>query len=115
MGYRIAGVCLLVGCLIFYDPNSASLTQRLAIPAMMALGAWGLVQNLAAVAIGVTVLAGIHSDIDNHHWLDALGYPAITIIAGLTLTVILLRRFRQRIRDTHAQRWRNRQPRTPVR
>ncbi len=112
MGYRIAGVCLLIGGLIVYDPNSGSLVHRLAIPALMAFGAWGLVQNLAAVALGVTVLAGIHSDIDNAYWLDALGYPIITIVAALTLTVILVRRFRQRIRDTHAQRWRNRQPRS---
>lgn len=65
MPYRITGVCLLVGCLIIYDPHATTLVQRLAIPALMALGAWGLVQNLAAVALGVSVLAGIHSDIDN--------------------------------------------------
>lgn len=114
MGRRITGVVVLSGCLLAYDPAGTDLLQRGVIPALMALAAWGLVQNLSAVALGVAVLSGIHSDFTASHWLDRLAYPAISLAAGVTLGVIVWRRFQHRIQATHEQRWRDRQPRTPA-
>jgi len=114
MGRRIAGVVVLSGCLLAYDPGATDLLQRGLLPALMALAAWGLVQNLAAVALGVAVLAGIHSDLHAPHWLDHLAFPAISAAAAVTFGIIVWRRFRRRIQATHDHRWRDRQPRTPT-
>ena len=115
MGRRISGVVVLSGCLLAYDPAGTDLLQRGIIPALMALAAWGLVQNLAAVALGVAVLGAIHSDFSAPHCLDRLVYPATSLAAGVTVAVIVWRRFQRRIQATHEPRWRNRQPRTPAR
>ena len=106
MGRRITGVIVLSGCLLAYDPTGTDLLQRGIIPALMALAAWGLVQNLAAVALGVAVLSGIHSDFTAPHWLDRLAYPAISLAAGVTFGIIVWRRFRHRVLATHEERCR---------
>jgi hypothetical protein len=114
MGRRITGVIVLSGCLLAYDPAGTDLLQRGIIPALMAVAAWGLVQNLAAVTLGVAVLGGIHSDFTAPHWLDRLAYPAISLAAGVTFGIIVWRRFRRRVLATHAERWRDRPPRNPA-
>ncbi len=114
MGRRVTGVIVLSGCLLAYDPAGTDLLQRGIIPALMAVAAWGLVQNLAAVTLGVAVLGGIHSDFTAPHWLDRLAYPAISLAAGVTFGIIVWRRFRRRVLATHEERWRDRQPRNPL-
>lgn len=105
MGLRIAGLVLVIAGLALFDTSSSSVTQRLVLPLAMAVGAWALVQNAAAVALGVTVLALIHSDLSASHWIDRLAYPILTGFGGAVLIAIAWRRFRDRMRDTHHARW----------
>ena len=102
---RTAGVVILIFGLIVYDPTSISATQRLLIPLLMAIGSWALVQNVAAVTLGVAVLAFIHSDLMAASWIDRLAYPLLAATAALLLVLIGAQRFRARIRSTHEARW----------
>jgi len=106
---RVLGFLLLMGCLAFYDATSDSTLHRLGIPLLMALGAWSLVQNLAAVAIGGTVLAVIHTDLGAGQWIDSIAYPALAGIGLAVLTVIAWQRFTRRIARTHDARWSERE------
>ncbi len=105
---RLLGLAVLLVCLALYDPGAAGAVQRLGLPLLMALGAWALVQNLAAVALAVAVLGVIHLDLTNGDWIDRIAWPVITLIAILTFAWILLGRFRRHIRDTHEERWQKR-------
>lgn len=102
---RLLGLVFVLGCLAVYDPNAMGVIQQLAIPLLMALGAWALVQNLAAVALAVTVLGIIHLDLSASNWIDRLAWPVLTLAAALTLLMIGLKRFRRRIAETHESRW----------
>lgn len=115
---RTAGVVVLVLCLLWYVPGADSTTQRLWLPLLMAAGAWALTRNLTAVALGGTLLAAIHSDLQAAEWIDRLAYPLLALLGALVLTAILVRRFRARIAATHDARWANRPGRpdaTPAR
>ena len=105
---RLAGLAVVLVCFAVYDPEAGSAIHRLLLPLLMALGAWALVQNLAAVALAVAVLGVIHLDLTSGDWIDRIAWPLITLGAILTFAWILLGRFRQRIRDTHEQRWQSR-------
>ena len=105
---RLIGLATVLVCLALYDPEASSAVQRLALPLLMALGAWALVQNLAAVALAVAVLGLIHLDLASGDWIDRIAWPALTLAAILTIVCILIGRFRQRIRDTHEARWQSR-------
>lgn len=105
---RGAGVGVLILCLLWYVPGADSTAQRLWLPLLMAAGAWALTRNLTAVAIGGTMLAAIHSDLQATEWIDRLAYPLLALLGALVLAVILLRRFRARIIATHDARWANR-------
>ncbi len=105
---RLVGLATVLACLAFYDPDAGSALQRLGLPLLMAAGAWALIQNLAAVAFAVAVLGLIHLDLASGDWVDRIAWPIVTLAACLTFAWILIHRFRQRIRDTHEQRWQNR-------
>jgi len=105
---RLAGLATVLACLAFYDPDAGSGLQRLALPLLMALGAWALVQNLAAVALAVAVLGVIHLDLDGDDWIDSIAWPTLTLAAVIALLVIMIRRFRARIAETHEARWADR-------
>jgi hypothetical protein len=102
---RLLGCIVLVACLAFFDTDSQTPTQRLGIPLFMALGAWMLVQNLAAVAIGMLTLALIHSDREAASWIDSVAYPLLALGSGLMLGMVAVQRFRRRINRTHEARW----------
>ena len=108
-GARISGLLILIVCFAIYDPQSASLTHRLVLPLIMVLGAWALVQNAAIVALATALLAGLASNPGSGFWIEAYAYPVLAIVAGVTVAAITAQRFRQRIQDTHAARWSNRQ------
>jgi hypothetical protein len=108
---RLIGLATVLVCLAVYDPAATDVAQRLAIPLLMALGAWALVQNLAAVALAVAVLGVIHLDLRGGDWIDRIAWPILTLAASLTFAGILITRFRQRIRDTHEERWQSRRDR----
>jgi len=105
---RLAGLATVLVCLAFYDPVATSAMQRLALPLLMALGAWTLVQNLAAVTLAVAILGLIHLDFAGGDWIDRIAWPVLTLAASFTFAGILIGRFRQRIRDTHEERWQRR-------
>lgn len=102
---RVGGVCLLMICLVVYIPGGEGATQQLWLPLAMAGGAWALTRNLTAVAIGGTVLAAIHSDLDAANWIERIAYPALGLGGSVLLAVIFTQRFRKRIADTHEARW----------
>ena len=54
------------------------------------------------------VLSLIHADLTADDALRRLGYPLIAAVAGSALLALLWHRFRQRIRRTRAERWRDR-------
>jgi hypothetical protein len=102
---RLIGLATVLVCLALYDPAGAGALQRLLLPLLMALGAWALVQNLAAVALAVAVLGLIHLDLTTGDWIDRIAWPILTLAAIATLIAIMIRRFRARISETHAARW----------
>jgi hypothetical protein len=106
--WRIAGVALLALSVILYEPDSAQIWQRLGLPLVMAAAAWLMVQNVVAVALGTTLLAAIHSQPGNPDPVTGIGYPLVAVTAALVLLGVLVRRFQDRIRSTHDERWRQR-------
>ena len=107
---RLAGLILLLGCLALYQPGSPGVANQLIYPLLMAAGAWALVQNLAAVALAGTVLAALHARPGAPDWIPGLAYPALVVLGVVVLAVILIRRFRRRIAETHDARWSGRRP-----
>lgn len=102
---RLAGLFLIFLGLALYDPESPAAVHRLLLPALLAVGAWALVQNVAAVAIATAVLGVIHLDLEAGSWIDRYAYPAVTAAAVLTLLAIGVQRFRRRIVETREARW----------
>ena len=111
---RIAGVALLAACVLAYDGDAPGAWQRLVLPLGMAFAAWLMVRNLAAVALGTALLAGIHSAPGSTDPIAATGYPLVAAGATLVLIAVFIGRFRARIAATHDARWRQRRAeRTP--
>jgi len=108
MGFRIAGVIVLTACLVIYEPNNADLLHALLLPVLAAAGAWGLVQNFTAVAIGATVLALIHSEPGSPRPIEGWVYPAVALSGTAYLLFVMVQRFRNRIAATHGARWASR-------
>ena len=108
---RLAGVGVLIAATVLYDANDASMLQRLLIPGAMALGAWLVVQNFAAVLIAVTALTAIRTDFASDSWLASRAYPGIALLGGCGLGAIGLARFRARIAATREARWSQRNAR----
>jgi hypothetical protein len=106
--WRIAGVALLALSVVLYEPSSPQIGQRLGLPLVMAAAAWLMVQNIVAVALGTTLLAAIHSQPGSPDPVTGIGYPLVAVAAALVLLGVLVRRFRERIRSTHDERWRHR-------
>ena len=59
LGFRVAGLVLLLGCLAVFDPVAESVAQQLLIPLLMIFAGYALIQNLAVVALATSVLAAI--------------------------------------------------------
>ncbi len=105
---RLIGVGILLATALTYDADASNMVHRLLIPAFMALGAWLVVQNLAAVLIAVAVVAATRSDLASADTLASRVYPIVALVAGCALGAIGLLRFRARIVATRAARWRGR-------
>lgn len=110
--WRLAGVALLAVLVVLYQPTQHDVAQRVLIPTGMALGAWMLVQNLAAVALGGGLLAAIHSAPGSDDWVRAVAYPGLAGLSAVILLAIFVQRFRRRIAATHAARWQQRRTAT---
>jgi uncharacterized membrane protein len=111
--WRIAGLVLLGVLVVAYQTEQDDLVHRLLIPVAMALATWLMVQNVAAVAIGGGLLAGIHSDPGSRDWIESIAYPVLAVTCAVIVVTVFARRFRRRIRDTHEARWRDRRAGLP--
>lgn len=106
--WRLAGVVLLLGAMGLWQPDSAGAMARIGVPLVMALATGMIVQNVAAVALGSAILAGIHSAPGADDPVTGIGYPLIASCAAILVIIIFMRRFRARIRATHDARWQHR-------
>ncbi|MDH3640863.1 MAG: hypothetical protein OES38_02140 [Gammaproteobacteria bacterium] len=109
---RVAGVVLMGIAVMWFDPLSTSALHRLLVPLLMAAAAWLMVQNAAAVLLGVTLLTTIHTDLQSNNLISSRAYPALAILAAGALGYILWLRFRSRIEATREERWRSRTDRS---
>jgi hypothetical protein len=101
---RAVGLTVVVGFLLLWQPDSLDPWQRVVLPAVLAIGAWLVVNNVAAVALAVLALAAVHTDV---HAADAVYsrlYPAVAVAAALTVVVIYGRRFADYMKKTQAAR-----------
>lgn len=108
LSLRMAGVVLIVAVLFVLDLNQDDATNQLWLPLLLAAGAFLMTLSAMAVAIAVGTLAILHMDLDSTFWVTASAYPLLVAVSGLFITWVLLQRFRQRIKDTHDERWANR-------
>ena len=110
MSLRIAGVVLILAVLFVLDLTVDNATNQLWLPMLLAAGAYLMTLSLMAVAIAVGTLAILHMDLQAMFWVQATAYPILVAISAVIIGGTLLQRFRQRIRDTHDERWANRRP-----
>ena len=108
LSLRMAGVVVTLAVLFVIDLNVDNPTNQLWLPLLLAAGAYLMTLSVMAVAIAVGSLALLHTDLAAAFWVPATAYPALVSISVVTIGWILLQRFRQRIRDTHEERWANR-------
>lgn len=104
---RAAGLGLVVVFLLLWEPNSLDPMHRLALPALLAFGAWLVVANLAAVTLAVLALASIHTDLSADDPVRALVYPGVAVLAALTAAALYGRRFIAYMRATRGARRRD--------
>jgi hypothetical protein len=64
--------------------------------------------SVMAVALSCGTLAAIHLDLSSASWVQAQAYPLVVAVSAIIAGRIGLQRFRQRIADTHEERWANR-------
>jgi hypothetical protein len=112
MVQRVAGLALVIVFLFTYAPDSTTLTQRLWLPLIAAIGAYLVVQNVLAVALGVALLAGINSVPGGPDPLTGTVFPLLAGAAACVAAAILIRRFGSAIRNTRAARQAARASRT---
>ena len=101
---RGAGLALILTGALTFDEAATVPMHTLWLPLMMAVGAALALQNLLAVALAITALAGIHADPGGSDWVAARAYPALAGAGAVVITVILARRFRHTMANTRAAR-----------
>ena len=67
-----------------------------------------MTHSVMAVALSCGTLAAIHLDLNSASWVQAKAYPLVVAVSAIIAGRIGLQRFRQRIADTHEERWANR-------
>jgi hypothetical protein len=110
LAVRLAGVAIILGCVLLYRDHPDPVLRDLVLPAAIAVGALLAVRNVIAVALGAGLLAAIHWHPDGN-WIERIVYPLAALVAFAIVATIWIRRFRERIATTHDARWRGR--RTP--
>jgi hypothetical protein len=106
---RGLGLTLILGSSLIFDSHSDTPLHDLWLPLVMGIGAILALQNILAVALGTTALAGIHTNFHSVDWVPAQAYPLLALLGSVTIAVILVRRFRERIITTRAEREARRQ------
>lgn len=96
-------ILILASSLIFDTASDAPL-HSLWLPLMMAIGAMLALQNVLAVALATTALSAIHTNLTSADWVIALAYPLLAALGTVTITVILVQRFRHQVVATRAAR-----------
>ena len=109
LSLRLAGVVIILAVLFVVDLNIDDAVNQLWLPLLLAAGAYLMTLSLMAVAITAATLAFLHMELSATFWVPAIAYPALLIICCFYIAWVLLQRFRQRIKDTHEERWANRQ------
>ena len=64
-----------------------------------------MVTAMMAIAIACGTLAYIHINSASPFWVESTAYPLIVLCSIAIIGRVLLKRFRQRIADTHEARW----------
>ena len=109
LSLRLAGVVVISAALFVIDLNVDDAVNQLWLPLLLAAGAYLMTLSLMAVAITVATLAFLHMELGAAFWVPALAYPALLAVCSAYIGWVLLQRFRQRIEDTHEERWASRQ------
>ncbi len=108
LSLRMAGVVVTLAVLFVVDLTVDDVANQLWLPLLLAAGAYLMTLSLMAVAIAVGSLALMHADLAAAFWVPATAYPLLVAVSALIVSWILVQRFRQRIEDTHEERWANR-------
>ena len=108
LSLRMAGVVVTLAVLFVIDLTVDDVVNQLWLPLLLAAGAYLMTLSLMAVAIAVGSLALLHADLATAFWVPATAYPMLVAVSALIIGWILIQRFRQRIKDTHEERWANR-------
>ena len=109
LSLRLAGVVVISAALFVIDLNVDDAVNQLWLPLLLAAGAYLITLSLMAVAITAATLAFLHMELGATFWVPALAYPALLAVCSAYIGWVLLQRFRQRIKDTHEERWASRQ------
>jgi predicted membrane protein len=109
LSLRLAGVVVILAVLFVIDLNVDDAVNQLGLPLLLAAGAYLMTLSLMAVAITAATLAFLHMELGATFWVPALAYPALLAMCSAYIGWVLLQRFRQRIKDTHEERWASRQ------
>ena len=109
LSLRLAGIVVISAALFVIDLNVDDAVNKLWLPLLLAAGAYLMTLSLMAVAITAATLAFLHMELGAAFWVTALAYPALLAVCGAYIFWVLLQRFRQRIEDTHEERWAGRQ------
>ena len=109
LSLRLAGVVVISAALFVIDLNVDDAVNQLWLPLLLAAGAYLMTLSLVAVAITAATLAFLHMELGAAFWVPALAYPALLAVCSAYIGWVLLQRFRQRIEDTHEERWASRQ------
>ena len=109
LSLRLAGVVVILAVLFVIDLNVDDAVNQLWLPLLLAAGAYLMTLSLMAVAITAATLAFLHMELGATFWVPALAYPALLAACSAYIGWVLLQRFRQRIKDTHEERWASRQ------
>ena len=106
--FRVAGAALALIAVFTLDLSQSSAVHKLWLPMILAIGIYFMTFSIMAVAASCGTLAAIHLDLNSVSWVESQAYPVVVGVSALIAGRIGLQRFRQRIADTHEERWANR-------
>ncbi|MEZ7819086.1 MAG: hypothetical protein ACI8RT_001096 [Candidatus Azotimanducaceae bacterium] len=106
--FRLAGAALALAAVFVLDLSQATALHKLWLPMLLAIGVYFMTFSVMAVAVSCGTLAAIHLDLNSASWVESQAYPLVVGVSALVAGRIGLQRFRQRIADTHEERWANR-------
>ena len=103
--FRLAGAALALTAVFVLDLSQSTALHKLWLPMLLAIGIYFMTFSVMAVAVSCGTLAAIHLDLSSASWVESQAYPLVVGVSALITGRIGLQRFRQRIADTHEERW----------